>query len=262
MKITTCSDLHLEFGPYTMTNPYGADVLILSGDICIAEDIKSPPEELQILRNLRYSKVKDFFISCSKHYKHFIYVMGNHEHYRGDFTKSAHIIRSFLQHHYNIHFLDNQFIDIEDVRFIGGTLWTNMNKENPNTIMCARGTMNDYIQIKNFSTDISIIEHQKCIDFIKKSIRNDKCNIVVGHHAPSTKSIHPKYGPELFINGAYSSDLSDFIIAHPQIKLWTHGHTHHKYDYTIGSTRIVCNPRGYDGYEDSSYNFKLNIIEI
>jgi hypothetical protein len=49
---------------------------------------------------------------------------------------------------------------------------------------------------------------------------------------------------------------------HPQIKLWTHGHTHHKFDYMIGETRIVCNPRGYEGYEDSAIDFKLQYLDI
>lgn len=27
--------------------------------------------------------------------------------------------------------------------------------------------------------------------------------------------------------------------------LWVHGHTHDSFDYMIGSTRVLCNPRGY-----------------
>ena len=53
------------------------------------------------------------------------------------------------------------------------------------------------------------------------------------------------------MNGAYHSDLSDIMLDNPQIKLWTHGHTHHPFDYVIGETRIVCNPRG---YENGSYS--------
>lgn len=262
MKLTVCSDLHLEFGPYKMSNPHDADVLILSGDICIAEDIKCAPDPDRIIPNLRYTKVKEFFVSCSKNYKHIIYVMGNHEHYHGDFELSSHILRNFLKYQFNIHFLDNEYIDIDGVRFIGSTLWTDMNKSDPNTMMCVQGKMNDYIQIKNFSPEISIEQHKKSLEFIKKSIHKNKRNVVVGHHSPSTKSIHPKYNSSMIINGGFSSDLSEFILENPQIKLWTHGHTHNKFDYTIGNTRIVCNPRGYDGYEETAYNFKLNLIEI
>jgi hypothetical protein len=54
------------------------------------------------------------------------------------------------------------------------------------------------------------------------------------------------------MNGGYSSDLTDFILDRPQIKAWTHGHTHELFDYRIGSTRILCNPRGYVLYERGS----------
>jgi hypothetical protein len=64
------------------------------------------------------------------------------------------------------------------------------------------------------------------------------------------------------MNGAYSSDLSDFILDHPQIKVWTHGHTHHNFDYMIGDCRIVCNPRGYINYEKQAENFKLQYLEL
>jgi hypothetical protein len=30
----------------------------------------------------------------------------------------------------------------------------------------------------------------------------------------------------------------------------------------IGSTRIVCNPRGYDGYEERADYFKLKVVEV
>jgi len=67
---------------------------------------------------------------------------------------------------------------------------------------------------------------------------------------------------DTLMNGAYSSSLDDFIVDHPQIKLWTHGHTHEDFDYMVGSTRIVCNPRGYDGYEDRADSFNLKYVEV
>ena len=80
---------------------------------------------------------------------------------------------------------------------------------------------------------------------------------VVGHHSPSLQSIHPVYAHEKIMNGGYHSDLSEFILDHPQISLWTCGHTHHAHWYHIGDTLIACNPRGYqaDGYsEDTGWN--------
>jgi hypothetical protein len=56
------------------------------------------------------------------------------------------------------------------------------------------------------------------------------------------------------MNGGYHSELGNFIADRTQIKLWTHGHTHHCFDYVIGETRVVCNPRGYSGYEQTGWN--------
>ena len=64
------------------------------------------------------------------------------------------------------------------------------------------------------------------------------------------------------MNGGYHSDLSEFILDNPQIKLWTHGHTHEDFDYMIGSTRVVCNPRGYINYESRANNWKLKVMEV
>jgi hypothetical protein len=77
-------------------------------------------------------------------------------------------------------------------------------------------------------------------------------------------SIHEFYKNEYHVNGAYHSDLSNFILDRPQIKLWTHGHTHHAFDYMLGSCRIVCNPRGYQspGYSEDTGWDPIKVIEI
>ena len=102
------------------------------------------------------------------------------------------------------------------------------------------------------------------VDYIRHVVegKNDQKFVVVGHHAPSKLSTHPKYQYETLMNGGYSSSLDFFIEDHPQIKLWTHGHTHETFDYVVGETRIVCNPRGYIGYEDRADKFKLKTFEV
>jgi Icc-related predicted phosphoesterase len=102
------------------------------------------------------------------------------------------------------------------------------------------------------------------LEYLKLMVsgKPDRKVVVVGHHAPSKLSTHPRYKDEDIMNGAYSSDLSEYILDHPQIKLWTHGHTHEDFDYLIGSTRIVCNPRGYIKYESRADEFNLKFVEI
>jgi hypothetical protein len=86
--------------------------------------------------------------------------------------------------------------------------------------------------------------------------------VVVGHHAPSKGSEHPKYQHDTLMNGAYNSQLEHFIMDRPGIKLWTHGHTHEDFDYMIKGCRVVCNPRGYINYEDRADRFELKFVEV
>ena len=58
------------------------------------------------------------------------------------------------------------------------------------------------------------------------------------------------------------NDLSDFILDNPNISFWNHGHTHFPFDYMIGETRVLCNPRGYLPYEadngfDVNFTFEV-----
>ncbi len=50
------------------------------------------------------------------------------------------------------------------------------------------------------------------------------------------------------ISAAYASHL-DALVEQSGAALWIHGHTHDSFDYFIGGTRVICNPRGYFGYE-------------
>ena len=278
IKIAVCSDLHLEFGhDLILNNTEDADVLVLSGDICIAKDVGYTDNK----RSIRFMK---FFEHCSEQFKNIIYIMGNHEHYHGDFTKSHSHLVAALAHLPNIHVLEKQHVTIGDVTFIGGTLWTDMNKEDPLTMHSIAGMMNDFRIIDNgkhvvqfrdsdgnthervgkLTPEDVVIEHKQMLEYIHNTVDSklDQKFVVVGHHAPSKLSTKPQYQNDVIMNGGYSSDLSEFILDHPQIKIFTHGHTHDTFDYMVGSTRIVCNPRGYAGYEDRADQFKLQYIEV
>ena len=67
--------------------------------------------------------------------------------------------------------------------------------------------------------------------------------MVVTHHAPSPRSIHPRFEGSL-LNGCFVSDL-EHLMGAPRVRLWIHGHTHDSFDYTVRGTRVLCNPRGY-----------------
>lgn len=141
MKIALASDLHLEFGPIELKNTQAADVLILAGDICAAQHFKAQDKFIR-----RYL---EFFKQCSEEFPHVLYVMGNHEHYNGDFAYTFHVLQNTLEPFDNIHVLNNSTFVLDDVTFIGTTLWTDMNREDPLTLFHIKSMMNDFRSIKN-----------------------------------------------------------------------------------------------------------------
>lgn len=284
MKIKLVSDLHLEFSDINITNNDGCDVLILGGDIMIAEDLHDHPNfdfnpyQHGAFADLgrkqqRVARFRDFLKRCSFQFPHVVYVAGNHEFYHGKWVKGIQYLRDECAKFPNVHFLERDSFDLDDVTFVGGTLWTNMNKGDPLTLHAVRDMMNDFRIIKNDEKGYTnlkpadtAIRHRQTLEYIKHVVteRPDRKYVVVGHHSPSYQSIHPQYAHETIMNGAYHSDLSEFILDHPQVKLWTHGHTHHCFDYVLGETRIVCNPRGYEsgGYsEDTGWNPNI-VLEV
>jgi Icc-related predicted phosphoesterase len=269
MKIAVCSDIHLEFGTISLENTEGADVLILGGDICVAKDILNRDDYGIFDRFSRSNTIHTFFQECCERFPNVIYIMGNHEHYHGDYNDTITILRNRFGYLVNLHILDKQMVQLGDVSFIGGTLWTDMNNEDPITLLHMKGMMNDFRCVMNggnrrFLPEDTVIDHKEMLEYIRIMTEGkfDQKFVVVGHHAPSKQSTHPRYADEVIMNGGYSTALDEFIMDHPQIKLWTHGHTHEDFDYMVGSTRIVCNPRGYDAYEDRADRFKLKFVEI
>lgn len=283
MLVAICSDLHLEFGDVNLENTEGADVLVLSGDILVARDLSQHTS----------GPLKTFFDNVTARFPHVVYVMGNHEHYHGDFTQTHDTLQKHLGHHANLHILDRGTFTLGNTVFAGSTLWTSMNKRNPLTMSHLRYGMHDFQVIKNsaamtrkrmavidpdggestmvpfdvpgkFTPEHAADAHDLCLEFLSQTyagLLEDQQMVVVGHHTPSFKSSHPRFAMQFHMNGGYHSDLYNFIADRPKIVLWTHGHTHDRYDYRIRATRVVCNARGYDGHEDVS-KFKLKFVEV
>ena len=277
MKIALVSDVHLEFGDLDFDNDSGADVLILGGDICIANDMAQRDPYNTMGEQYRSNRFHDFFQRCSARFPHVIFIVGNHEHYHGDFAKTVPHFKDILGYLPNLHILEKETFVLDDITFIGGTLWTDMNKRDNRTLHDISRMMNDFRCVDNsaktedhrgwpgrFTTVDAANDHDAMVAFIDQTIAANPAGkyVVVGHHSPSRLSTHPKYQHQFIMNGGYSSQLDDFIQDHPQIKLWTHGHTHEDFDYMIAGCRILCNPRGYINYEERADTWRLKTVEV
>ena len=310
MKIAVCSDLHLEFQDIDLKNTEGAEVLILSGDILVNADLDMRDRrqtEMGFARH-RSERFHEFFERVCRDFPHVIYVAGNHEHYHGDFPHTLPSLKTKLHMHDNLHILDKEVFRLGDYIFVGSTLWTDMNKEDPLTMYHIKSMMNDFRCVKNSNRQVSfrtevlkdkptgmtdeeflmlptserfktvfkqkpatfcpedaVEEHKKSLEYIKFVVSEAKPHekvVVVGHHTPSLQSCAEKYNSDQMMNGGYHSSLDYYIEDHPQIVLWTHGHTHENMNYMIGATRIFCNPRGYAGWDDTAATFQLKVLDV
>ena len=244
MKVKVMSDLHLEFDDEnSQFDPGTGDVLVLAGDICVAAE---------------YDKYHEFFVKCVKGYNRVLYVMGNHEHYNGDFNQTYFTLKERLP--LGVTLMNNTSHCINGVHFVGSTLWTNMNNLDADTIEEARDCMNDYHLVDNFAPEMSIDQHlftrewfESCVPMLRGPV------FMITHHAPSTQSVKGRYTNSV---GMYSTDMEKFIKENENICYWAHGHIHHSNDYQIGQCRVISNPRGYSGYETNPQFSPTYEIEI
>lgn len=257
MKIRILSDLHLDINknhPFSLIDT--ETFTILCGDIS-----GNPQQTIEWINN---------------NIKQGVFVEGNHIGY--DSQHSIQYIENLLASRYPttapIAYLKNSYKIVDDIVFVGGILWTDFrlygNAVQPLAEFYALQLMNDFRynytntnhikdetennfeklvakewirKLRPGDTEKMFASTLKCIDTVCRKFPNKKI-VVVTHHAPSSKSI-----PEIYLTDkstpAFASNLEQFILDHPNIKLWCHGHIHSACDYPIGNCRVICNPRGY-----------------
>lgn len=251
MKLHVISDLHLEFGALEVPE-VEADVLVLAGDIHIGTAGINWAAE--VARGLPV-----------------IYVAGNHEFYDGHIDHTALEMRERAAER-GVHFLEKGEITIDGVRFLGTTLWTDFklyaDTHEPGKCMReADLSLNDFRLIRKdegraFLASESALLHEIATTWLQERLADSALGktVVVTHHCP-----HPRSVPERFVGSplspAFSSDLSELMESYRPV-LWVHGHVHDSFDYMVGETRIVCNPRGYFRREMNADFNPAMVIEV
>ena len=120
MRLAIGSDLqlHLEFDSgrhLDLPVQPEAEVLVLAGDIVTTPMIKSEGASPTMIT--RMEQLSDMF-------KVVFVIMGNHEHYDGDFAKTEDLAREFYSRFDNFVFLEKESFTYKDVIFYGGIMWT------------------------------------------------------------------------------------------------------------------------------------------
>ena len=238
MKIQVLSDLHLEHGGAVPEHHPEADVIVLAGDLA--------PYTKGLV-----AKLSEFWVSAP----HIVYVLGNHEFYGTEIDDArAGLAEECAE--VGIHLFDPGTVRIEGTRFIGATLWTDLELYGKADEIGAhhrlRRGISDFAGAirhhgRAFSTRESVRRHRAARRFIEEELARAELAgervVVITHHAPSPRSIRQWFQDDP-LNPAFASDL-DQLIERYQPALWVHGHMHDPVDERLGKTRLVANPAGY-----------------
>jgi predicted phosphodiesterase len=205
-----------------------------------------------------------------------VYVPGNHEFYRTKRGSMEAAERAAAQAAggSRVFLLNPGETVLHSTRFLGCTLWTDfaLYGDLVNAMADAQIGMNDYNLIRTedgappgkairFTPDAAFRRHIRERKWLEKKLAEpfDGPTVVVTHHGPSPKSVPERFDTDP-LTPAFSSNL-EHIIEKYQPALWVHGHTHDSFDYTIGKTRVVCNPAGYPHEPNPDFVRDL-VIEI
>lgn len=251
-NIGLLTDLHLEGSNMSQLRNPGWDYLVIAGDLSTENGL-----------------VDQFFSYKAPTDIPIIYIPGNHEFEGKRVDKALNDMRELLQPFENVHFLYNESVIIDDIKFIGSTLWTNfeldgMEKVKENMDWAKQNVVDfTYIFTQKENGKYASITPQEmakmcddAIRFLDFELRHnpfDGEKVVVTHFAPHKNSIDPLYKRG---NSSYWVNNLEHLMGFS--RYWLHGHIHSSANYNIEGTDVICNPRGYSKMLDLSSNNKFD----
>ncbi|MFA7503353.1 MAG: metallophosphoesterase [Burkholderiaceae bacterium] len=234
MKILLLSDLHLSLHPMAAP-PTDADVVVLAGDL------GRPPAALEWAKQFGQPT---------------LFVAGNHEFYGSDLVSTYASLREGARGT-PVRILERDEWIFQGVRFLGCTLWSDHRihadeQARERGLAMATEMVRDFSRIglepgsdERLSPAIAQRLCDESVAWLEQRFAepHEGPTVVITHFAPSLQSIHPRFADSP-LNACFVSDLEPWI-QRWQPALWLHGHTHDSFDYRIGATRVLANPRGY-----------------
>ena len=256
MKLNILSDLHLSQAGMPLPRA-DADAVILAGDIA------RPEQALEW---------------ASRFGRPVLYVPGNHEFYGASIPGTLQRLRQLCAGTC-VQVLDRDEVRMGRVRFLGATLWTDFLLDGDGSGRAtaeetALRLVRDFQRIHVDEDQAELFTPSHCAACFARDAAwlasklaqpHDGPTVVITHHAPSPRSIHPRFAGSP-LNACFVSDAHRLLDGR-RVQLWVHGHTHDSFDYAVNGTRVVCNPRGYarEGVnENASFdpNFTLDVGQV
>lgn len=234
MKIQLLSDLHLSVQPMAIPRT-DADVVVVAGDV---------------------SRPQGAVEWAGQFDRPVLFVAGNHEFYGSDLETTMAQLRA-RSNGTRVQVLECEERRIDGVRFLGCTLWSDYRlfsdpAQRELGLQQATTMVRDFSRIgvapgrpELFTPAVSEALFERSVAWLEAKFGEAHAGptVVVTHFAPARGSIHPRFeGSPL--NACFVSDLEASILRW-QPQLWLHGHVHDSFDYVLGRTRVIANPRGY-----------------
>jgi len=227
------SDLHINAAAFDLPPPPdGADVLVVGGDV-----------------GEGWHQSLHWLHGAAQRGMPIVFVAGNHEYYGHDLLDDH---RDELQR-MGVHLIEpGAPVEIGGVRLVGATLWTDFAVAGDQTagMRWSKSNYPDYWNIdvgmrRLRPGDLLEVHHRELAGLqVDLASGFDGPTVVVTHHAPHPNSLRGGLLSAATAAGSWGSDLSSTIERY-RPTLWIHGHVHESRAYTVGETRILCNPRGY-----------------
>ena len=237
-----------------------AQVIIVAGDVGIAGrgHLRSGFEKIMAALKLVASQALVLFIP------------GNHEYDRQDWDLAHSEIQS-LCFEYSIVFFDHGDMVIDQIRFLGVTLWSDFDllgvalrdksmlaakRYLASTGTTRNSTAFDAEQVRQLGMEnrqwlSDRLSIRSALDVVRKTV-------VLTHFAPSPRSADPRYG---LVPGtsSFCNDAQDLL---SRADLWVHGHLHHGVDYVQHGCRVFSNPLGYSKKGEQAHFQPCSIIDV
>jgi hypothetical protein len=260
VNIQLLSDLHLESNPHFAARATpGADLLVLAGDIGSYQ----PGSLLAELHDRDFGLARFSPLPVAQGGAGWptpvFFLPGNHEYDGLEFAEAHARLRETCER-LGLVWLEREVMELQGVRFIGSTLWTDFDalgaaaaagadellKAREKAFRAANFYLSRHHTFQDgqpmLAEDVRELGLQSQA-WLRQALANPFAGptVVVTHFAPSLLSGDPRYGLAPGTAG-FCNSLDDLL---GQAQLWLHGHLHCPSDYVKNGCRVVANPLGY-----------------
>ena len=265
-KVLPISDIHLETHSYILNiSKSEVDIILLAGDI--GNKFQAMPFIKKILE--KGIKV--------------VYILGNHEYYNINHkVKTIQEIKDGWKlrasEHNGFFFLDDDSVVIDGIKIIGSTFWSKIDFENITQsekeyleleqsdlkFIFKEKTLNSGYRIKsakNINLDDYSDLHNKSAKYVEEELSKpfDGKTILLSHYPVLKESFINHKNNNILLNNFYVNDYEEMILKY-QPDYIIHGHLHKSFDYMKNKTRNICNPLGYQKYNETNELFNNKLI--